>query len=80
MKAGFLEAILIGLVAGYVVEALKKVRVSKYLRPIMPILLIPIISGRGRVDDQGTRHPHCTAHGPCQSCAEIHEYGKRCAT
>ncbi|HEV2380129.1 MAG TPA: hypothetical protein VG206_10085 [Terriglobia bacterium] len=60
VKAGFLEAILIGLVAGYVVEAPKKVRVSKYLRPIMPILLIPIISGRGRIDDQGTSHPHCT--------------------
>jgi fructose-specific phosphotransferase system IIC component len=28
-----------------VVEALKKVPVSRYLRPIMPILVIPIISG-----------------------------------
>ena len=45
VKAGFLGAILIGLVAGYLVEALKKVPVSKYLRPIMPILVIPIISG-----------------------------------
>lgn len=45
VKAGFLGAILIGLVAGYLVEALKRVPVSKYLRPIMPILVIPIISG-----------------------------------
>jgi fructose PTS system EIIBC or EIIC component len=45
VRAGFLGAILIGLVAGYVVETLKKVPVSKYLRPIMPILVIPILSG-----------------------------------
>jgi fructose PTS system EIIBC or EIIC component len=45
VRAGFLGAILIGLVAGYVVEALKKVPVTKYLRPIMPILVIPILSG-----------------------------------
>jgi fructose PTS system EIIBC or EIIC component len=45
VRAGFLGAILIGLVAGYVVEGLKKIPVSKYLRPIMPILVIPIISG-----------------------------------
>jgi PTS system fructose-specific IIC component len=45
VRAGFLGAILAGLVAGYIVETLKKVPVSKYLRPIMPILVIPIISG-----------------------------------
>jgi fructose-specific phosphotransferase system IIC component len=45
VKAGFLGAILVGLVAGYVVEALKKMPVSKYLRPVMPILIIPIVSG-----------------------------------
>jgi len=45
VKAGFLGAILIGLVAGYLVETFKKVPVSKYLRPIMPILVIPIVSG-----------------------------------
>jgi fructose PTS system EIIBC or EIIC component len=45
VRAGFLGAILAGLVAGYVVIALKKIPVSKYLRPIMPILVIPIISG-----------------------------------
>jgi fructose-specific phosphotransferase system IIC component len=45
IKAGFLGAILIGLLAGYIVELIKKIPVSKYLRPIMPILVIPIISG-----------------------------------
>lgn len=45
VKAGFLGAILIGLVAGYLVDALKKVPVSKYIRPVMPILVIPIVSG-----------------------------------
>lgn len=45
VKAGFLGAILAGLVAGYVVELLKKLPVSKHLRPIMPILVIPILSG-----------------------------------
>lgn len=45
IKAGFLGAMLIGLVSGYVVEALKRIPVSKYLRPIMPILVIPILSG-----------------------------------
>jgi PTS system fructose-specific IIC component len=45
IRAGFLGAMLAGLLAGYVVEALKKIPVSKHLRPIMPILVIPIISG-----------------------------------
>jgi fructose PTS system EIIBC or EIIC component len=45
VKAGFLGAILAGLLAGYVVELLKKLPVSKHLRPIMPILVIPVISG-----------------------------------
>jgi fructose PTS system EIIBC or EIIC component len=45
VRAGFLGAILIGLVAGYVVNLLKKIPVSRYVRPIMPILVIPILSG-----------------------------------
>jgi fructose PTS system EIIBC or EIIC component len=45
VKAGFLGAILAGLLAGYVVELLKKIPVSKHLRPVMPILVIPILSG-----------------------------------
>src|SRR5947209_8809881 len=44
IKAGFLGAIFIGLVAGYLVELIKKIPVSKYLRPIMPILIIPVLS------------------------------------
>src|SRR5215467_5756283 len=44
VKAGFLGALLAGLLAGYIVQAIKKVPVSKYLRPIMPILVIPILS------------------------------------
>jgi len=45
VQAGFIGTIVAGLAAGYVVEVLKKVPVSKYLRPIVPILLIPILSG-----------------------------------
>jgi fructose PTS system EIIBC or EIIC component len=45
VKAGFLGAILAGLLAGYAVELLKKIPVSRHLRPIMPILVIPIVSG-----------------------------------
>lgn len=44
IKAGFLGAILAGLLAGYVVELIKKIPVSKYLRPVMPILVIPVLS------------------------------------
>ena len=44
VKAGFLGALLAGLLAGYVVNLLKKIPVSKYLKPIMPILVIPILS------------------------------------
>ena len=44
IKAGFLGAILIGLVAGWIVELIKRVSVPKAMRPIMPILVIPIVS------------------------------------
>lgn len=44
VKAGFLGAILVGILAGYVVALLKKIPVSTYLRPIMPILVIPVLS------------------------------------
>lgn len=44
IKAGFLGALLAGLLAGYVVDLLKKVPVSKHIRPVMPILVIPILS------------------------------------
>ncbi len=45
VNAGFLGALLAGLLAGYVVELLKKIPVSRHVRPIMPILVIPILSG-----------------------------------
>lgn len=44
IKAGFLGAMLAGLLAGYLVELIKKIPVTKYLKPIMPILVIPILS------------------------------------
>jgi PTS system fructose-specific IIC component len=44
VNAGFLGAILAGLLAGYVVQLIKKMRVPKYIRPVMPILIIPILS------------------------------------
>jgi len=44
ISAGFLGALVIGLVAGHVVNALKKIPVAKILRPIMPVIVIPIVS------------------------------------
>ena len=44
VNAGFLGAILAGLLAGYVVQFIKKIPVSKHIRPVMPILIIPILS------------------------------------
>jgi PTS system fructose-specific IIC component/fructose-specific PTS system IIC-like component len=44
VEAGFLGAILIGFIAGWIVEAIKKIPVTKHLRPIMPILVVPIVS------------------------------------
>lgn len=44
VNAGFLGALLIGLIAGWIVNRLKKLRIPSWLRPIMPILVIPIVS------------------------------------
>lgn len=44
-NAGFLGALLVGLLAGHVVNLLKKMPVHRYVRPIMPILIVPIVSG-----------------------------------
>jgi fructose-specific phosphotransferase system IIC component len=44
VKAGFLGAILVGLLAGYIVQLIKKIPVSTYLRPVMPILIIPLLA------------------------------------
>ncbi|HDS84989.1 MAG TPA: PTS fructose-like transporter subunit EIIC [Phycisphaerales bacterium] len=43
-NAGFLGALLAGLAAGYMVRWIKRLPVHKLLRPIMPILIIPILS------------------------------------
>ena len=43
-SAGFLGALLIGLVAGHLVNAIKKLPVPKIVRPVMPIIVIPILS------------------------------------
>ncbi len=44
LTAGFLGAMVAGLLGGYVVFWLKKPKVPKFVRPIMPILIIPIVS------------------------------------
>lgn len=44
VSAGFLGALAAGLLSGYLVNLIKKLPVSSYLRPIMPILIIPILS------------------------------------
>ncbi len=44
INAGFLGAIIAGLVAGHVVELVKKTPVPRVLRPVMPIIVIPIVS------------------------------------
>jgi fructose-specific phosphotransferase system IIC component len=43
-NAGFLGALLAGLAAGYIVNWIKKIPVHKFVRPIMPILIIPTFS------------------------------------
>jgi len=42
--AGFLGGILAGLLAGGIVRLLKRIPVHRILRPIMPILVIPVLS------------------------------------
>jgi PTS system fructose-specific IIC component len=41
--AGFLGAMIAGLLAGYVVSLMKKLPVHKAIRPVMPIMVIPIV-------------------------------------
>jgi fructose-specific phosphotransferase system IIC component len=43
-RAGFLGALLIGLIAGWIVQGIKLLPVPKYVKPIMPILILPIVS------------------------------------
>lgn len=42
--AGFLGGLVAGLLAGFVVHWIKKVRVPAAIRPVMPILVIPVFS------------------------------------
>lgn len=42
--AGFIGGIIAGFLAGYVALAIKKLKVPKALQPIMPIIIIPIVS------------------------------------
>ena len=44
LSAGFLGAIVVGLFAGYVVAAMKKIPTHRLVKPVMPILIIPIVS------------------------------------
>jgi len=44
VSAGFLGALIAGLLAGAVVNLVKKLPMPKYIKPIMPILIIPIFS------------------------------------
>ncbi|MCY6959877.1 PTS fructose transporter subunit IIC [Clostridium brassicae] len=43
-NAGFLGGIITGFLAGYVAKALKSIKVPNIIKPIMPIIIIPIIS------------------------------------
>ncbi|MEU8828526.1 fructose-specific PTS transporter subunit EIIC [Streptomyces sp. NPDC048636] len=42
--AGFIGAIVTGFLAGYLVRWIKKVKVPKFVQPIMPIIVIPIVA------------------------------------
>ncbi|WP_425832996.1 fructose-specific PTS transporter subunit EIIC [Streptomyces fractus] len=43
-NAGFLGAIVTGFLAGYIVLAIRKIKVPKAIQPIMPIIVVPIAS------------------------------------
>ncbi|WAG71255.1 MULTISPECIES: PTS fructose transporter subunit IIC [unclassified Clostridium] len=43
-NAGFLGGIVTGFLAGYIVKGLKSIKVPDMIKPIMPIIVIPIIS------------------------------------
>ncbi|MFE2275018.1 fructose-specific PTS transporter subunit EIIC [Streptomyces lavendulae] len=43
-NAGFLGAIATGFLAGYLVVWIKKVKVPRFVQPIMPVIVIPIVS------------------------------------
>lgn len=43
-NAGFLGGIVTGFLAGYIVKGLKSIKVPNMIKPIMPIIIMPIIS------------------------------------
>ncbi|MEW6363789.1 MAG: PTS fructose transporter subunit IIC [Acidobacteriota bacterium] len=45
VKAGFLGALLAGLLAGHLVNLVKKAPIPKFARPVMPIIVIPALTG-----------------------------------
>lgn len=44
VKTGFVGALIMGLAAGYFIRWMKSWNVNKYFKPIMPILIMPIVS------------------------------------
>lgn len=46
-NAGFLGGIVTGFLAGYIVKGLKAIKVPNMIKPIMPIIIIPIIATLG---------------------------------
>jgi PTS system fructose-specific IIC component len=44
VQAGFLGALLAGLIAGHIVNLIKRIPAGRLLRPVMPILIIPVLS------------------------------------
>ncbi len=44
VKTGFLGGIILGVAAGLLANWIKKWKVHRYIKPVMPILIIPIIS------------------------------------
>jgi fructose PTS system EIIBC or EIIC component len=42
--AGFLGGLIAGLLAGYIVNLIKRIKVPRYFKPVMPILVIPVIA------------------------------------
>jgi fructose-specific phosphotransferase system IIC component len=44
VNAGFIGALIAGLVAGHIVNLIKKIPTHRLIRPIMPIIIIPIFS------------------------------------
>ena len=81
VKAGFLGSDPGRLVCRLCSRRLKKIPVSKHFRPIMPILVIPILSGAfiGVVMIKVTGSTDCASHGACQPRVAVHGHRQQCA-